>query len=200
LLLNQRLARTWTQREMAEACGLSERLVRSAESGGPIERKSVDAIARVLSLPVEAIILADSESVPESSMAPQAKRFLEQIWNHGNMEVIEELLLPEFRFHHERGVVSNREQMRQRIVEFRRSFSDFDFVVEDAKDYGPFVVSHWRVAMTQSGTWLSLPATNRRATVYGSSWVQVINGKFGDAWDFWDPQSLYKELAAASQP
>jgi predicted ester cyclase len=196
VLRSQRLAHAWTQQELAQAAGLSERLIRLAERGGPIEMKSVRALASALSVPSEAILGDDAEPATGPSMGAKARRFLQQIWNHGNLDVINELLLPEFRFHHERGVVSNREEMRQRIEDFRRSFSDFDFVVEGTVDHGTFIVCRWRVAMTHNGAWLSLPATGRRVTVHGSSWVQVVDGKFGDAWDFWDPEKLYRELAS----
>lgn len=195
LLQDVRLRRGWTQADAARESGLSDRLLRTAERGGALDKHSIEALARVFQIPLESLMLCD-ESAGRPSLGAKAKEFLEQVWNHGNLTVIDTHLLPEFRFHHESGVVSNRQEMRERIAQFRTSFSDYDFTLEDVQEYGSFIVCRWIVHMTHSGPWLDLPATGRRVTVHGSSWVQVVNGKFGDAWDYWDAGLLYETLKA----
>jgi transcriptional regulator with XRE-family HTH domain len=198
LIRRHRIAHAWTQRDVAKTSGLSVRLVRKAERGEPIERRSIEALAKALAVPLEALTnVAEDLPPPEGrSMGECAQRFLLSIWNEQDFSVIDELLLPEFRFHHDAGTVTNRSEMVERIVAFQSSFSDFDFVVEDTHDHGTFVVCRWHVAMTHSGKWVNLEATGKRVDVYGSTWVQVVHGLFGDAWDFWDTAKLYHELAS----
>ena len=108
--------------------------------------------------------------------------------------MVDELIVPEFAFHSEAGVVRNREEFKARVLKFHESFSDFDFVLEDVSDLGDAVVCRWRVSMTHHGQWVDLPPTGRRVTVHGSSWAQLVGEKFGDAWDYWDPAALYSQL------
>ncbi len=192
LLLDSRRRRGWTQAEVAKAADLSDRLVRKAERGEVIDRRSIELLATALQIPAESLI--DDGAATSQSMAAKAKEFLEEVWNHGNFAVIDTHLAHAFRFHHESGVVHSRQEMRERIEQFRQSFSDFDFQVEVVQEYGAFVVCRWTVRMTHSGAWFDVPATGRRVTVHGSSWVQSVDGKFGDAWDYWDAGLLYRSL------
>lgn len=151
-------------------------------------------LARVYQIPYAAIL--EPAGVNDSLGPPCAKQFLEQLWNEGDLSVIDTMFQSEFRFHHDSGVVHNREEMRQRVETFRRSFSDFDFLVEESDVFGEFIVCRWVVRMTQTGQWLDLAPTHHRVTVHGSSWVKVVDGKFGDAWDFWDAGRVYETLKA----
>lgn len=197
LLRDFRHARGWTQRDAATRCGVSDRSIRAAERGGPISRRMLHQLALAYEMPAQALIKQGVQPRTGTSMAPRAREFLEQIWNHGNLAVVDTHLAPEFRFHHEAGVVTSRAEMRERITQFRSSFSDFCFTVEDVHEYGEFVVCRWTVQMTHTGPWVDLPPTHCRVTVHGSSWVQVVDGLFGDAWDYWDARALYESLQAS---
>ena len=166
LLRAQRLRNAWTQADLAARAGLSDRLIRKAEKGGPLRRSSIRVLAETLGVP-ERALMHGKDAGAGRPMAEKAKYFLLQIWNHGNLQVIEELLLPEFRFHHEQGVVCNRDQMRQRIAAFAESFSDFEFLVDEVDDFGDFVLLRWRFALTHSGPWLDLEPTHRRRPFTG---------------------------------
>lgn len=187
----------WTQAEAARRSGLSDRLIRTAERGGPIDRQSAETLSKLLAIPLDAL-LAGRPPGTRLPMTERAREFLEQIWNFRNFSVIQTHLLPEFTFRHESGVACGRDEMRERIEVFQQAFSDFHFVVEESVEYDDFVVCRWVVDMTHSGPWLDLAPTGKRATVNGSSWVKVVNGMFGDAWDYWDAGRLYETLKAAS--
>jgi transcriptional regulator with XRE-family HTH domain len=205
LLRSLRVRQGWTQQQAAESADVSDRLIRKAESGGPLDLATVEKLAKLYQTPVEAITSAPCPedrapptegSLATSPMTAKAKRFMEENWNDGRLDVIDELLHPEFKFHHESGTVHNRAEMRDRILKFRESFGVSNFVVEEATDHGDFVALRWRCLLTHSGPWLDLLPTHRRVVVHGSSWVQVVDGRFADAWDFWDPGLLYQQLAA----
>jgi transcriptional regulator with XRE-family HTH domain len=203
LVRTLRLRRGWSQLEAAQRADLSDRIIRKAENGGPVSVSTITSLACLYDHPQERLspeqLLMDPsaaflEPPPVPNTEAMLKRWFDGLWNHLDLSVIDELIVPEFAFHAETGVVRNRQEMRERVLKFRESFSDFDFVVEQTSDLVDAVVCRWRVAMTHSGPWLDLPATGRRVVVNGSSWVQLIGDKFGDAWDYWDPALVYAEL------
>ncbi len=197
LIRAKRLAEAITQEDLATRTGLSLRLIRSAENGKSISIRSCEAIAKSLSLPLNTIQTARVDPAYQTFMGRRAKEYLEEIWNHENYNVINTHLTNKFRFHHEMGVVSDREQMRMRIEQFRKSFGEFDFTVTSTLDFGSFVICKWQVMMTHIGTWLDIDPTGIRVTVNGASWVHIVGEQFGDAWDFWNPALVLSRLKQA---
>jgi transcriptional regulator with XRE-family HTH domain len=204
-LKSLRMAKGWTQAEAARRADLTDRLIRKAESGGPLEVKSITRLAELYGEPDRPLnpedLLDDPADVasgppPTSSRADMLRRWFDGLWNNLDLSVVDELIIPEFEFHAETGVVRNRQEMKDRVLKFRESFSDFDFIVDQVADLGEAVVCYWHVHMTHSGPWLDLKPTGRRLTVHGSSWVQMVGDRFGNAWDFWDPGKAYEELAS----
>jgi predicted ester cyclase len=185
----------WTQAEAARRGQVSDRLIRTAERGGPIDRHSAEVLSGLFQIPLDAL-LADGNppAATAGQMAARACEFLDQIWNHRNLAVIETHLAAEFRYHHDAGIALGRDGMRARVEGFQRSFTVNRVIVEDSVEYGDFVVCRWIFEMTHSGPWLDLAPTGKQVAVPGSSWVQVVDGKFGDAWDYWDSSALYESL------
>jgi len=207
LLRELRIARGWSQSEAASRADVSDRLIRKAESGGPIQASTITSLACLydsVANPIspKQILVNDASTIlappPGLDVHAMLTRWFDGLWNQLDLSVIDDLIVPEFAFHAESGVVRNRQEMRERVLEFRKSFSDFDFDVEHVSDLGDAVVCRWSVSMTHSGAWLGILPTGRRVTVHGSSWVQLVGDKFGDAWDFWDALLLRQQLSKAS--
>jgi transcriptional regulator with XRE-family HTH domain len=194
LVRAHRIAQAMTQEELARKSDLSIRLIRSVENSNEVSQRSCRMIATALSVPCSTLGVLDTRAATQSLMAGRAKEYLEEVWNHENYSVIDTHLTNKFRFHHEVGVVCDRQEMKQRIVKFRESFGDFDFNVTSSLDFGSFVVCKWQVKMTHVGTWLGIEPTGVRVTVNGASWVHVVGEQFGDAWDFWDPGLVLSRL------
>ena len=203
LLRSLRLARGWSQSEAARRADLSDRLIRKAEKGERLEVKSISQLAGLYGsaerpLSPESLLVDREETVagpaPTAALRATLQRWFDGLWNQLDLSVVDELIVPEFAFHTETGVIRNREELKSRVLKFRESFSDFEFVLEHVSDLGDAVVCRWRATMTHSGTWIDLPPTGRRVTVHGSSWAQLAGTKFGDAWDYWDPAALYLQL------
>ena len=200
-----RIARGWTQRDAARRAGVSDRLIRKAESGAPLGPVTIRILADLYESPEAAITSSGPPRGPAgpsqvSSAAAMLRRFFDEVWNRGNLGVIDEMLHPEIQYHNESGVVHNREEMRERFQKLRECFSDFEAVVQQITDHDQFVVCRWRIALTHSGAWLDLAPTHRRVVVHGSTWVEIADGKFGGrAWDFWDPGLLYQQLAGTAE-
>jgi transcriptional regulator with XRE-family HTH domain len=205
-LRNLRVKRGMTQVEAARQLDLTDRIIRKAEAGGPLEANTIARLALFYSQPTNRIspeqLFANPEEFsqtpkPGLSLEARVQRWFDGCWNNLNLDVIEELSVPDMVFRSESGTIRGHQEMRAWVLNFRQSFGDFDHVLEEVSDLGSAMVCRWSVAMTQIGPWLDLPPTGRRIVIRGVSWVQLVGDKFGDAWDFWDPGLIYQQLAAS---
>lgn len=198
-----RLAHGWTPIEAARRAELSEHLIRHAESGGPLKTKAIPALAwlyrtKELQLKPEDLLANPADlqvaSEPSPLLAARVQQWFDGQWNHFNLDVIDELAIPDFVYYTEADVIRGAQEMKQRVLSFRESFGDFDIVADDVRDLGDAIAVQWRAAITHIGPWLGMAATGRRIAFRGSSWVQLVGEKFGDAWDFWDPGVIFAAL------
>jgi transcriptional regulator with XRE-family HTH domain len=202
-LASLRLAHGWTPIESARRANLSEQLIRQAESGGPLKAKTIPPLAwlyrtKELKLKPEDLLANPAElraaSEPSASLASRVQRWFDGQWNDFNLDVIDELAIPDFTFYTEVDVIRGAQEMKQRVLSFRESFGDFDIVPDDVRDLGDTIAVQWRAAITHTGPWLGMASTGRRISFRGASWVQLVDEKFGDAWDFWDPGVIFAAL------
>lgn len=197
-----RRSRGWTQLDAALNANLSERSVRKVEQGGPVSAATVAALAAALSSPGAVVTPEDllQEPIAGQPVRPEVvamtTEWFDRLWHKRDVTVIDELLAERLVFHSESGVVRDREAMKERVRMFHTAFGDFDFRVERVHDLGAEIVCVWRVSMTHHGPWAGLAATGCRVTVEGASWIEVVGQRFRDAWDFWDPAVIQRQLTA----
>src|SRR5262245_420036 len=113
LLRACRLANGWTQEDAALKAGVSDRLIRKAESGGPLEIQSIASLAQLYSTaerrltpddllaePVAAGV-AKSPSSTASHAETLVRRLFQELWNQRKFAAIDELLSPDCVLHAE---------------------------------------------------------------------------------------------------
>jgi hypothetical protein len=202
-LASLRLSHSWSEAEAARRAEVSEQLIRLAESGGPLETKSIPPLAwlyrtKELQLRPEDLLVHPAElreaKSPSASLAARVQRWFDGQWNDFNLDVIDELAVPDFTFYTEADVIRGAQAMKARVISFRESFGDFEIVADRIADLGDTIAIEWRAAITHTGPWLGMAATGRRINFRGASWVRLVGEKFGDAWDFWDPGVIFAVL------
>lgn len=135
---------------------------------------------------------AHSSSEPPRDAGPVeavVRRWYDDLWNKGRLEVVEELAAPDGVLHAQ-GDRLSREEARQRFAAMRAAFSDFDFVIDQLAVQGDLAVVRWHVHLTHVGSWMGEPPTGRRFMIEGSSWIRVENGLLQEGWDYWDQQQV----------
>jgi len=205
LLLACRVANGWTQDDAAAKAGFSDRLIRKAESGGPLQIQSIDILAQLYSTSQRRLTPDDLLAEPiapdqvksTSSHASQAearasraeimvRRFFQELWNERKFEAIDELLSPDCVLHAEGRELYGRAAMYRRAEEFFAAFDRFIVEIYDLTVQRDLVICRWLVRMTQTGPWLGLPPTGKRLIVRGSTWIRVADGWLVEGWDYWD--------------
>jgi steroid delta-isomerase-like uncharacterized protein len=129
-----------------------------------------------------------------------ARRLMEEGWNKGRLEVVDELMSPGCRFHDPvfPSLTSGAANYKQHMQTCRSGFPDLKFTIEDTIAEHNEVVQHWTARGTHRGAFLGMPATNKSATVSGTSIVRMEKGKIVEQWSDWNLLSLMEQLGLAA--
>jgi len=130
-------------------------------------------------------------------------RFLEEIWHQGNLQVIDEIIAPNYvrhTSHYREGgrAVHGPKGARQSIAAFRAAFPDVHFAVEDMLVAEDKVIVRWTCRGTHRGAFLGLPPTGKVVTFTGINIYRIANGQIVERWAEEDAISLYQQLGLLS--
>ena len=126
-----------------------------------------------------------------------ARRNVEEIWNQGNLSVIDELVAPNATFHDPSvpgGKFTGPEGVRQFVQIYRGAFPDVRLTIEDLIAEGDKVVSRWTAIGTHKGELMGIAPTGKPTTVTGCDIAQYQNGKLVEAWAGYDMLGMLQQL------
>ena len=129
-----------------------------------------------------------------------ARHWFEEVWNKGRLEAVDELATPDARsygFPQPESVLT-REQFKQYIVEFRRSFTHVHITVDETVAEGYRVAVRWTGKMKHTGAGLGFAPTGRIVEVHGMSIVHLRDGLICEGWNALDLGSIVHFLSAVS--
>lgn len=130
-----------------------------------------------------------------------SRRGVEEIWNKGNLAVVDELIASEF-VNHVAGAeeVRGPEGMRQFATAYRSAFPDLNLTIEDQIAEEDKVVTRWTGRGTHRGELQGIPPTGKQATVTGMTLERIVNGKVVEAWDQFDTLGMLQQLGVIPAP
>ena len=120
---------------------------------------------------------------PEENKAV-TRRFLEEIFQGGNLELVDELFAPNFVLHDPSvsEEVQGLEALKQYITMYRPAYPDTHFTVEDQIAEGDEVVTRWTGQGTHQGELMGIAPTGNQVTVTGIEIVRISGGKIEETW------------------
>lgn len=131
---------------------------------------------------------ADTKAIP--------RRFLEEAFNSGNLDVVDELVAPEFVNHDaalpEPGV--GIEAAKASITGYREAFPDLRLTIEQQLAEGEYVTTRWSARGTHQGSLMGMAPTGKQATVTGITIDRIVDGRFVESWTNWDTLGLMQQL------
>ena len=111
------------------------------------------------------------------------RRFYEELWSRGNLEIIPELVAEDFVDHHPLpGTPPGREGLAALVTTWRTAFPDMRETCEDLIAEGDKVVGRFTMRGTHSGEFMGVAPTGRRVTMSGIDIVRVAGGKIAEFW------------------
>jgi steroid delta-isomerase-like uncharacterized protein len=125
-----------------------------------------------------------------------SRRLVEDAFNAGRTEVIDELIAPTF-VNHDPSVTEDLigpEGTKQLIEGYRTAFPDLKVTVEEQIAEGDLVATRWTARGTHRGPFLGMEPTGKQATVTGLTIDRIENGKIVESWNNWDTLGLLQQL------
>jgi steroid delta-isomerase-like uncharacterized protein len=129
--------------------------------------------------------------------AALVRRFYEEVFDLGNLDVAEEFLAADVVEH---DVLSHEppglEGFKKSIANLLSAFPDLSVTLEDVISVEDKVVVRWTDRGTHKGEFLGMAPTGRRVITQGISIFRFSEGKIAEQWTNWDTLSLMSQLGA----
>jgi steroid delta-isomerase-like uncharacterized protein len=127
-----------------------------------------------------------------------SRRLLEEAFNKGNLDVIDELLAEGFVNHDAAlpGPQVGIDGAKASITGYRDAFPDLKITIEDQIAGGDGVATRWSASGTHQGELMGMPATGKQATVTGITIDRIVDGRIAESWTNWDTLGLMQQLGA----
>jgi predicted ester cyclase len=164
----------------------------------------LDALAL---LATGALVLACAPAptpVPPTPVSPTeankalVRRYMEQVWNAGNLNVLDELDSPNLkRYMSAASAPIDVAGQKQRIVGLRTVFPDIHMTIDDMIAEGDRVTVRMTVRGTQKVAFMGIPPTGKQGVVTAIDIIRIENGKFVEHWGGPDTMDMVQQLGGA---
>jgi predicted ester cyclase len=126
------------------------------------------------------------------------RRWCDEGWTKGHVEVADELIHPNFKVHGAGGQVIEPgvEGLKQLILQWRTGFPDAVQRVDDIMALGDTVVVRLTWEGTHLGEFMGTPATGKKVSVETIGIDRVVDGKVVEGWGQLDMLGLLTTIGA----
>jgi steroid delta-isomerase-like uncharacterized protein len=125
------------------------------------------------------------------------RRYWEEVWNNGNLAVVDELIATDFDGHPLPGEPDfgrGPAGQKQLVGMYRTAFPDLRMTIEDLTAEGDRVAVRWIARGTQTGEMMGIPATGKPTTVTGMFLNRLAAGKIAEGWGNFDALGMMQQL------
>jgi steroid delta-isomerase-like uncharacterized protein len=135
---------------------------------------------------------------PEKNKA-HVRRFYEEVWGKGNVDVAEEVFAQDYVRHDLRPNTAppGPEGQKQIAAAFRAAFPDLRFDVEIVLGDGEYVAARWTAAGTHTGPWGDVEPTGQFVRFSGVNIFRFEQGVVAEIWNHRDDLGLREQLGAS---
>ncbi len=130
------------------------------------------------------------------------RRFIEEVWNNGNLDVIDELVAENHVDHDpaQAGAPSGRQGMRAFVEMYRSAYPDTHLEIGEVIAEGDLVAMTWTATGTHQGELMGIAPTGRSVTVTGMGVDRISGGQIVESWANYDALGMLAQLGAIPAP
>ena len=126
------------------------------------------------------------------------RRYFEELWNKGNLAVIDECIAPGMSLNEEKNV--SLDKWRQALTAWLTALPDFEYHVELLIAEGAIVAAKTHFTGTHQGVsdfgeWGPWPPTGNSVNIKEFIFFRLAGGKIVEMWDSWDDQTFAHQLS-----
>ena len=130
-----------------------------------------------------------------SDNAALARRWFEEVWNQRRADTVREMIAPDAVCDSEGGPLVGPEAfIAQAHTPFLGAFSDLRVQVDGTVSEGDQVVVRWRGHGTHDGDGFGIPASGKRVSFRGMTWIRFRGGLMVEGCDSWNLTALMAAL------
>ena len=118
------------------------------------------------------------------------RRLYEEVWNQGNLDVIDEIYAPE----HTYGIYGSAEVFKQYVMMTRAAFPDVHITINDEIAQGDLVATMVTATGTHTGEFMGIPPTGVVGARTGIAIARVVDGKINMVWENHDELGMMQML------
>lgn len=137
-----------------------------------------------------------------SDIKAAMRRIYDEVFNQGNVDVIDELLADDFMEHQELppGIPQGKGAPRAYTTMFRSAFPDFHMAVEEMLQDGNKVITRVRVSGTHKGEFMGIPPTDNKFDVSAIDIVEFRDGQAIGHWGVMEEARMMEQLGVGGPP
>jgi steroid delta-isomerase-like uncharacterized protein len=126
------------------------------------------------------------------------ERFVDEAFNEGNLDVVEEVYAERFESYGPSADGSQtREDVKQFVAMYRNAFPNGSTVVEDQVAEGERLAYRWTFRGTHTGELMGIPPSGKDVTIAGITFVRIEGGRIVAQWNSFDVLGLLQQVGAA---
>ena len=125
-------------------------------------------------------------------------RIIKEVWNQGNLELLDELCDPNYILHDGITIIHGIEGFKHYIERDRTAFPDVHFTIEDQVVEGDKVVTRFICRGSHEGYLMSIAPTGKRMTVSGMILNRFVNDRLAESWINFDTFGMMRQLGVIS--
>lgn len=129
-----------------------------------------------------------------------ARAFLEDVWNRGTIERLDELFAPDVRCRLNAEVLEGRGAVKDFVWQFRRAFPDLEVRVESTASGASRIAQGFVLTGTQEEALLEIPPTGRTIEITGTHILELDEeGRVARYWGNFDALGLLEQLGVLGE-
>ena len=124
------------------------------------------------------------------------RRMIEEVYNKGRLDLIDDLIAPEYLGHDPalpRDIVGPPGE-KELVAGYRAAFPDLRITIDDQIAENDRVVARWTARGTHAGDLWGIAGTGKDITVTGTSVDRISEGRIIESWSNWDTLGLMQQL------
>lgn len=128
----------------------------------------------------------------------QVRRVIEEIYNRGDLAVVDEVTVDDLVIHASSGDIRGREGVKQYVAALRAGFPDLHLTIEDQIAEGDMVVTRWTARGTHEGAFQGIAPTGHAVCVAGTDIDRIVDGRTVECWAHVDELGMMQQLGVVA--
>lgn len=125
------------------------------------------------------------------------RRNMEEVYNKGDISVLDEIMSPDIVIHSGLGEIKGSETYKQVHSQTRKAFPDFHFTIDDMVAEGDMVAVRLTLTGTHKGEFMGIPPTGKKIKGDWALFYRFAGGKEVEVWEYTDSLAFFQQLGVS---